>query len=249
MALTYNQIIKRIQSLALAHRQIRYFGRGLITDFLTDKTIPYAAVFLEDGGGTINPDLHSATFSFRIRFVDLVHVSEDTKENELDVLSDMFSVAMDIVAQMKYPAYNDWIISGTNNLQRIVEEDGDMYAGWYMDFSVRIQYDQNVCEVPTTIPGYEPEIPEDMKLVYNHYYTADGTEGSTLTTCGVDANLASAAPTICGKKILLIIRGYWKLDMVSNLPASDEFTWDNSEIGLGIEPLPGEKFLILYRAY
>jgi len=132
MALTYNQVLKRIQTIAEAHKQVRYFARGLLTDFLSDKTIPYAAVFLEDGGASINPGSNTASFGFRMRFVDLVHVSEDTKENELDVLSDMFSVAMDIIAQMNYPAYNDWKVSLTNNLQSLVESDGDMYAGWYV---------------------------------------------------------------------------------------------------------------------
>jgi hypothetical protein len=65
MALTYNQVIKRIQSLCLAHKQVRYFDRGLLTDFLADKTIPYAAVFLEDGGASINPGSNSAAFGFQ----------------------------------------------------------------------------------------------------------------------------------------------------------------------------------------
>lgn len=241
MALTYNQVIRRIQSLALAHRQVRYFARGLITDFLADKTIPYAAVFLEDGGASINPGSSTAAFGFRIRFVDLVHVSEDTKDNELDVLSDMFSVAMDIISQMNYPAYNDWKVSLTNSLQRLVEEDGDMYAGWYADLQVQIIYDQNVCEIPTTIPGYEPENPEDMKLVYDVKYVATGDEGSTIP--------CSLIPEICGKKILLVTREYSPLYRVSNLPQSTEFTWDNTELGLGLPAMPGERFLILYRSY
>jgi len=210
----------------------------LITDFLTDKTIPYAAIFLEDGGASINPGTHMASFSFRLRFVDLVHVSEDAKSNELDVLSDMFSVAMDIISQMGYPAYNDWKVSLSNNLQRLVEEDGDMYAGWVADMQVQIIYDQNVCEVPTTIPGYEPITPEDMKLVYDLKYVADGSEGSAI-----------APPEIVGKKILLITREYSQLYKVSNLPQSTEFTWDDIEIGLGLPTIPGERFLILYRNY
>ncbi len=237
--MTYNQVIARIKALALAHKQVRFFARGLITDFLTDKTIPYAAIFLEDGGASINPGTHMAAFSFRLRFVDLVHVSEDAKSNELDVLSDTFSIAMDIISQMGYPAYNDWKVSLSNNLQRLVEEDGDMYAGWVADMSVQIIYDQNVCEVPTTIPGYEPIEPEDMKLVYDYKYVADGSEDLTIV----------APVDFAGKKIIMVTREYSVLYKVSNLPQSTEFTWNDVEIGLGLPTIPGERFLILYRNY
>lgn len=235
--MTYNNVIKRIESLALAHKQVRTFKRGLVTEFLTDKSIPYAAVFLQDSGAAINPDQHFAMFGFRLFFLDLVHVSADAKTNELDVLSDMFSVAMDLVSQMKFPAYNDWIISGANNMQSIVENDGDMNAGWYIDLQVRIQYDQNVCEIPTDTPLND----EDMKLVYDVKYVADGTEGTTIP--------CSLVPEICGKKILLITREYTPLYRVSNLPNNTEFAWDDSVITLGISTLPGERFLILYRTY
>lgn len=251
MALTYNQVLKRIESLALGHKQIRTFKRGLVSEFLSDKSVLYAAVFLQDNGAAINPDQHSASFSFRMFFLDLVHVSQDTKTNELDVLSDMFSVAMDIVSQMKYPDYYDWIISGANSLQMIVEGDGDLNAGWYLDFSIRIMYPQNVCEVPSTIIDYLPEEKEEMRLVYDLQYVADGSEGNLLIACPLvpTPHTVPHVPDLCGKKILLITREYSPLHRVSNLPLSSEFTWDDSAILLGLPTLPGERFLILYRIY
>jgi hypothetical protein len=186
----------------------------------------------------LTPEVILRRLVFRIRFVDLVHVSEDAKSNELDVLSDMFSVAMDIIAQMNFPAYNDWKVSLTNNLQRVVEEDGDMYAGWYVDMQIQIIYDQNVCEVPTTITDYVPENPDDMKIVYDVKYVADGTEGTTLSI-----------PEIVGKKILMVTREYSVIYKVSNLPESTEYTWDDAVIELGLETQSGERFLILYRNY
>ncbi len=237
--MTYNQVLKRIETIVRAHKQVRHFGRGLLTDFLSDKTISYAAVFLEDGGASINPGSNTASFSFRMRFADLVHVSGDTKENELDVLSDMFSVAMDIIAQLSYPGYNDWRVSLTNNMQSLVEQDGDMYAGWYVDMQIAIMYSQNVCQVPTTITDYIPIDTDLMKLVYDYPFTATGTEGSSIVIAG-----------IAGKKILFVTREYSPLYPVSNLPNTTEYTWDGTTIGLN-EDLPtqaGERFLILYRS-
>ncbi len=239
--MTYNQVLKRIQTIALDHKQVRTYKDGLVTDFLTDKTIPYPAVFLQDNGASIDPGQNSASFRFRLFFLDLVHVSEDTKENELDVLSDMFSVAMDIIAQMSYPGYDDWRVSLTNNMQSLVENDGDMNAGWYVDMQISIMYTQNVCQVPSTLVFDIPVNPDDMKFVFDYKYVADGSEGSTIT----------APADFAGKKILLLTREFSPLYKVSNLPQSTEFTWDDVSIGLSTDlpTQPGERFLILYRTY
>lgn len=243
--MTLNQVVKRIETLALAHRQVRTFKSGLEQDFLSSGDVRYAAVFLQYGGANVLRSQNQANLGFRLWVLDLVHVSADTKTNELDVLSDTFSIILDLIAQMGFDAYNDWKISQSAPLQQVLENDGDMNAGWYADLVVSVMYDQNVCEVPSDIPGYNPTPTEDMKLVYDVKYTADGTEGSTLVACGEGAVI----PEVCGKKILLVTREYSPLYRVSNLPQSTEFTWDDSEIGLGLPTMPGERFLILYRTY
>src|SRR5574341_2027313 len=65
-------------------------------------------------------------------------------------------------------------------------------------------------------------------------YTATGTEGTSLTI-----------PTIAGKDILLIGRGIGFIYEIGSSPASDEFTWNDTVIGLGAATNPNEKFLIL----
>lgn len=152
--MTLNQVIKRIESLSLGHKQVRTFKKGLVSDFLADKTTKYPAVFLQDFGGTISLTGHATTLNYKLFIIDLVHVSEDTKDNEQDVHSDMVSVAMDLLAQMNNSLYDDWRISPDNNLQLVVETDGDMYAGVVIDFSVRIMYEQNICVIPTDISEY-----------------------------------------------------------------------------------------------
>jgi hypothetical protein len=149
--MTLNSVIKRIRELCLAHRQIRSFGVGRVTDFLTDKTTKYPAVFVQDNGGVISTEGHAAMLNYRIFFVDLVNASEDTKENELDVQSDMVTVAMDIIAQMNFSIFSDWRLSSENNLQLLSEENDDLYAGCYVDCSLRFMFTQNVCEAPSTM--------------------------------------------------------------------------------------------------
>lgn len=146
--MTLNQIISRVRSIALAHKQVRTFKYGLVTDQLSEKTLEYPAVFLQDNGGTISLRRHTTTINYKLFFVDLVHVSQDTKTNETDVHSDMISVAMDILAQLNHGIYTDWRISNDNNLQLVVEQDGDMHAGVVVDVTISTIYTQNTCAAP-----------------------------------------------------------------------------------------------------
>lgn len=235
--MTLNNVINRIKSLALGHKQVRSFYQGLVTDFLADKTTKYPAVFLQDNGGKISLAGHATTLSYRLFLMDLVHVSEDSKQNEQDVQSDMVSIAMDLLAQMNNGTYSDWIVSPDNNLQLVVENDNDMHAGCIVDISIRIMYEQNICQIPTDITNYTPT-DESMKFLYDTEYVATGNEGFTLSI-----------PEIVGKKILLITRGSAVIYKVSSAPSSSEFMWDDTIISLGTATNTNERFLILYRNY
>lgn len=70
-------------------------------------------------------------------------------------------------------------------------------------------------------------------------YVATGSEGNTLTI-----------PEIQGYKILAILRESGAIFEVGSSPASNQFTWDDTDIVLGAEVGgAGEQFLILYRTY
>lgn len=153
--MTLNNVISRIKTIALAHKQVKSFFYGAVSDFLNDHTTLYNAVFLQDNGGSISLGRHATTLNYRLFIMGLVHVASETKENEQDVQSDMISIAMDLLAQMNDGNYNDWKISPDNNLQLVVENDGDMHAGVIIDFSVSLPFKQNICAVPSTLNDEE----------------------------------------------------------------------------------------------
>lgn len=235
--MTLNNVINRISQLSLGHKQIRSFRKGLVSDFFAGKTAKYPAVCLQDLGGNISLSGHATTLNYRLFILDLVHVSQDTKLNETEVLSDTVSIAMDLLAQMNNGNYDDWIISTDNSLQLVVEAENDMPAGCVIDFSVKIMYTQNICQVPTEIEEYTPT-DNDMKFVYDIKYTATGTEGTTLSI-----------PEIVGKKVLFATRESSPIYKVSSAPTSSEYTWNDTVVGLGAATSPGDRFLILYRNY
>jgi hypothetical protein len=150
--MTLNQVVKRIETLALGHKQVRAFRKGLVTDFFADKTTQYPAVCLQDVNGSISLSGHASSLSYKMFIADLIHVSEDTKSNEQDVQSDMVSIAMDLLAQMNHGNYDDWKISADNALTLFSENENDLQAGCIIDFTVSFMYTQNICQIPTDIP-------------------------------------------------------------------------------------------------
>lgn len=75
--------------------------------------------------------------------------------------------------------------------------------------------------------------------VKSKLYIATGSETDTLTI-----------PEIEGKQILTILRESGPIFEVGAAPASNQFTWDDTDIVLGADVSgAGEHFLILYRTY
>lgn len=236
--MTLNQIIRRIKETSLAHQQLREFYFGLPTDFLTKKTTRYASAFLQDTSGSVDIGSNQVSVGFKLFLLDLVHVAADTKDNELDVQSDMMSIALDLIAEMNHSSYTDWKISASNPIVLLSEEFDDLVAGVAVDFTVSFPWSASLCEVPTdALPGVLTIFTDSA--VFDLKYVATGSEGSTLTPAEV-----------VGKKILLIIRENNPLFKVSINPESSEYTWDNTSIVLGTPiSVAGERFLILYRNY
>lgn len=233
--MTLNQVLGKISSICLSHQQIRSFFEGAQDDWLNDRKTKYPAVLLLQTGGLISVGGQSSSLSFTMFLADLVNVSEDTKTNVRDVQSDMFSVAQDIIAQLARPE-NDWSISTDENVTLYEENENDLQGGVQVDFSLRFQWSQNICQIPTDFASYTPNS-TDMN-VYDLTYIGLGTEGSTLT---LDA--------VKGKKIMLITRESGMLYKVSALPDTAEYTWDGTTITFGLAITLGARFLILYRNY
>jgi len=238
---TYNQIIKRIKDVTQSHRQIRNCYKGLVTDFLANKTTLYPSAFLSDNGsGSISITDKSTSYSFRLYILDLVHLAGDTKLNEQDVFSDCMLIAIDLIAQLSSFIYIDWRFSSDNPTQFVVENENDFIAGVTVDFTIKVIFNRDKCAIPfTNTPIY---IDQDTKYVNDMIYISNGGEGNVLNI-----------PEIVGKKLLLLTRESMVQYEVSNNPNTTEFIFDGNTITLGLEvnteAVPGERFLLLYRNY
>ena len=220
-----------------SHRQVRsYDAQLLVQDFNNEQTSKYPAVQLRIENGLISPGRHASTVDFIMTVEDLVHVAQDTNQNDWDVVSDMVGIAEDIITQLNNPAYNDWRISGDNNFRVIAEDGNDLTAGVELRFTATWMYPQNRCLIPSDLIVVNTE---DMdSKVYDLIYVATGDEINTLVLS-----------TLLGKKIILITREMSPIYKTNANPDPAEFTWDNTSIVLGTVTNFGERFLILYRNY
>lgn len=148
--MTLNAIVQRIKTVALAHGQIRNFYQGQVTDFLNEKKTKYASCFLQDSGSaTIDASQKATVIPFKLFLLDLVNVSENAKDNELEVQSDMLSVAEDLIAQFDDSNYADWKVSLNNSVTFVKEDLDDMVAGVVIDISISYPYLRDRCAVPS----------------------------------------------------------------------------------------------------
>lgn len=237
--MTLNQVIKRCRQIAEAHKQVKSFYYGIPNDEDAEQTLRYPAVFLFDSPGTYDISGKMLTLGFRMDLADLVHVSENSKQNEQDVISDMLSVAGDLLAEFNHSSFTDWKVSASNTAEPFRENRGDLLAGITISFSISTPFTSDTCVVPTD------ELPvqfntDDMKLVYDIEYVAT-VAGSALLV----------VPETIGKKILLITRENSVLHKVLSSPDPAEYAIaDGGTIQLGAPiGITGERFLILYRNY
>ena len=150
--MTLNSVIKRIRDASLAHKQIETFKFGRPTDFLTEKTLQFGAVFLQDNGGNIDNLSKTTSLNFKLYVLDLVNVSDEAKDNETDVLSDSLSIAEDLIAILNHDSYTDWKFTSTNEFEFVIEKFDDLVGGVIVDITIQYPFLRDACAVPTTSP-------------------------------------------------------------------------------------------------
>ncbi len=218
--MTLNQIKKRIEVLSLSHDQINSFYFGNKVEFDVNGDINYPVCFCEERPGSIDRDNHLQWYNFRIYLFDRVFVSENTEGNETEVLSDMASVAADLIAMfMSYEYQDEWVVSGVNNRESLTEELGDMVAGSVIDFGIGVEFIADRCQIPASDVTFENDF--DMTRTKILPYTGTGSEGDSFTV----ANLS-------GKIVLAVYRSTdYKRVVTSSPSTTDEIKVAGTDLG------------------
>lgn len=190
--MTLNQIVNRVRSLALSHAQVKWFYFGDPWEFDANGEISYPACFLEQLPGSIDRAEHLQRFNFRIYFLSLVGVSTKTEENETEVLSDMSSLAADMLAMLMASEYQyDWVITPSNSFTSVTEVLGDMAAGVYVDVGISVDFFADRCQVPSGDVTFETDF--DMARTKIVTYDGTGSEGNSFAVSVIASKIVFAA--------------------------------------------------------
>lgn len=192
MALTLNQIVSRLKSLAESHKQINSFYFGAEPEWTANGEITYPACFIEQLPGAIDRAKHEQQFRFRAVFVDLVPEVTNSEGNETEALSDMHNVAADYVAMLDYYGYqDDWWINDISQVTPIEEGLEDLVAGAELTFQVNTEFISDRCQVPAADVTFETDF--DMARTRLLTYTGTGEEGSSFTVTDLAGKIVLAA--------------------------------------------------------
>jgi len=150
--MTLNQVIQRIQTIAEAHKQINEFQEGDVLQILQRGDVTYPLCICEILPGRISRAEKQTVIRVALFLCDLVDLSIDTEANELEVKSNLLSVAEDMMAAFAYPAYStDWDMGDESSIEFLHEKLEDMVAAVRMTLEIKTRFDSNRCQIPTTL--------------------------------------------------------------------------------------------------
>lgn len=182
MALTLNQVKRRLESLLNSHRQlrtVRFVGYDEALDE-SDAVYPMAVIELQtDNVMSLRDRL--TYFNFKVYLFDKINIAKEAAGNEYEVKSDLSSIAQDIVAMVNFHEYQaDWSVDDEYNFKVANYELQDLTGGVQFDLRIGVWFDANRCQVPAEDVEFETDITQDMKIISN--FVHDVTEESNTLT-------------------------------------------------------------------
>jgi hypothetical protein len=225
--MTLKQVIRRLEGIATAHRQIKTVFVGDFDEFLSNGEIVYPACFIELAEqATISKVDRQTTYGFTIHFFDLLDLSVDSAANEFEAKSDLSSIAQDYMALLNYSEYKDWDISESNQMKVAKYQLADVTVGVSVNCNISTRYNSNRCQVPATDLPVEND--NSMSIIANLIYEGLGNEGTSKTFA-----------TLINRTILMLFKGDKLLTATTGTPTVNEYKFTSStglfEFGNDIE--------------
>ena len=243
--MTLNQVLKKLEQLALSHQQINHFFFGDVVEWLANGDLRYPCCFVEINKCEINKDDKQTKYNFNIWFLDLINVSTDSLDNEQDSMSDLTSIAEDYLAMLNYSGYQDvWTINTSYDLEYFSEKFEDLTVAVRTNVSIGVDYLSDRCAVPADDVVFEPGSPFETitfneNLVFKYVYVGTSTETTTKTITN-----------LINKNLLLVFVGQnLSTPSASSSPSMGEYYFNSltGELTLPIELQEQQKLQILYR--
>jgi beta-glucosidase/6-phospho-beta-glucosidase/beta-galactosidase len=148
--MTLNQTIQRLQSLALAHAQVKSFYFGDVLNWLASGEKQYPAIIVDLQQSVIAPKDFQTKHSFEVWFMDLVNVSENALGNEQELMSDLLQIAEDYAAMIQSHSFQqDWTVNDSYGVQFFREHGEEVTEAVKMVIEISTDYPADRCQIPS----------------------------------------------------------------------------------------------------
>jgi len=152
--MTLNQIVSRLQALALSHSQIKFVYYNNMVEFMKNGEVIYPALFIEHPKTKISTTEHQTKHSFTIWICDLLNTAGGAMGNQNEVESDITSIAEDYIAMISSYLFQDtWTVSTEFNVQFYAEQFTDYVGAVAFDVEISSDFLNDRCQIPTNSPG------------------------------------------------------------------------------------------------
>lgn len=150
--MTLNQVVQRLEKIALNHKQVNHFYFGEMVEWLANGEVIYPSIFIDVSTGGIDKAEKKTWWNFDIWFCDLVNVAKDSKSNELEVQSDLTAISEDYKAMLGFTEWQqDWTIGDVSPISYYKEKFEDLVLAVKMTVAIETRYDSNRCVVPSLL--------------------------------------------------------------------------------------------------
>lgn len=152
MLRTLNQVMRELNEIANAHRQINEFFQGDFLDAISRDAAQYPLMVVTLAPGNVN-DV-SVQMNAIITICDKYNHSEYRQINE--VHSDCLSIVNDINTTFRQYRWTEFVdILDDIGIEPFINRGQDMVAGWTMSINFEVYNELNWCDIP--YDGYDFE--------------------------------------------------------------------------------------------
>lgn len=166
--ITLNQINKAFSDIAIAHKQINTYGMGDIWELETSGVVRYPLLWAYPDTSRFEQNTYVSVWTLYV--MDIVHKDE---RNEVDVMSDMELVALDLIALLKNPTYDFDLNTDSITFERFNESRTNNVAGVWIQVELRMPAPNDRCAVPSSTIGTGTNI--------NYVTIINAVTGATIT--------------------------------------------------------------------
>ena len=142
---TLNQLNKAFNTIANAHLQVKTYGFGQVMNIATSGTIQHPLMWVELENATNRSD--GTFYQFTFYLMDIV---KNDLSNELEVLSDMFKIAEDIIAEIRHKDWTFYVIREDILIDYYTEGFTDKVTGVKFNINIGTETPNDRCAIPET---------------------------------------------------------------------------------------------------